>query len=51
MKRLWSRLLEQLVLVRLGQELGSTSDLAQAIAGGIDAALAVARTVSAGFLG
>ena len=50
MKRLWSRLLEQLVLIRLGQELGTTSELAQAIAGGIDAAMAVARTMAAGFL-
>lgn len=37
MKRIWNRLLEALVLVRLGQELGTDSDLAQAIAGGIDA--------------
>jgi len=43
MQRLWSRLLQQLVLIRLGQELGSTSDLAQAIAGGIDALLGIAR--------
>jgi hypothetical protein len=39
MARIWNRLLEQLVLVRLGQELGTDSDLAQAIAGGIDFAL------------
>jgi hypothetical protein len=39
MKRRWSRLLETLVWVRLGQELGSDSDLAQTIAGGIDFAL------------
>lgn len=36
MKRVWNRLLEQLLLVRLGQELGTDSELAQAIAGGID---------------
>jgi hypothetical protein len=36
MQRLWNRLLEQLLLVRLGQELGTDSDIAQAIAGGID---------------
>ncbi len=39
MARIWNRLLEQLVLVRLGQELGTDSDLAQSIAGGIDFAL------------
>lgn len=36
MKRVWNRLLEQLLLVRLGQELGTDSELAQAVAGGID---------------
>ena len=36
MARIWNRLLEQLVLVRLGQELGTDSDLAQAIAHSID---------------
>jgi hypothetical protein len=36
MKRIWNRLLEQLLMIRLGQELGTESDLAQAIAGGID---------------
>lgn len=41
MKRFWNRLLEQLLLVRLGQELGTDSELAQAIAGGIDACLRV----------
>lgn len=39
MKRIWNRLLEQLLLIRLGQELGTDSELAQAIAGGIDYAL------------
>ena len=39
MKRIWNRLLEQLLLVRLGQELGTDSELAQAIAGGIDYAI------------
>jgi len=38
-KKLWNRLLEQLLLVRLGQELGTNSELAQAIAGGIDYAI------------
>ena len=37
MKLAWNRLLETLVWVRLGQELGTDSDLAQTIAGGIDA--------------
>lgn len=41
MKRVWNRLLEQLLLVRLGQELGTDSDLAQGIAGAIDAAVSV----------
>jgi hypothetical protein len=39
MARIWNRLLEQLVLVRLGQELGTDSDLARAIAHCIDFAL------------
>lgn len=42
MKRLWNRLLEQLLLVRLGQELGTDSELAQGIAGGIDYAIRIA---------
>jgi hypothetical protein len=37
----WSRLIDNLVMVRLGQELGTSSDLAQAIAGVIDAAIAI----------
>ena len=41
MKRTWSRLLETLLWVRVGQELGSDSDLAQTIAGGIDAAIRI----------
>jgi hypothetical protein len=43
----WNTALEALVLVRLGQELGTDSDLAQAIAGGIDVAI---RLISS-FLG
>jgi len=42
MKRIWNRLLEQLLLVRLGQELGTDSDIAQAVAGGIDYAIRIA---------
>ena len=41
MRQLWDRLLESLLWVRVGQELGSDSDLAQTIAGGIDAAIKV----------
>ena len=36
MQRFWNRIFEQLVMIRLGQELGTDSDLAQTIAGGID---------------
>ena len=36
MKRTWNRLLETLIWVRVGQELGTDSDLAQSIAAGID---------------
>lgn len=39
MKRAWSRLLEALIWVRLGQELGTDSELAQGIASGIDSAI------------
>jgi hypothetical protein len=42
MRRLtWSRVIDSLVMVRLGQELGTSSELAQAIAGVIDAAIAI----------
>jgi len=42
MQRLtWSRVIDSLVMVRLGQELGTSSDLAQSIAGVIDAAIAI----------
>lgn len=41
MKRNIDRLIHSLVMVRLGQELGTTSELAQAIAGAIDAAIAL----------
>jgi len=37
----WSRMIDSLVMVRLGQELGTSSELAQSIAGVIDAAIAV----------
>jgi hypothetical protein len=41
MRQLWDRILESLLWVRVGQELGSDSDLAQTIAGGIDAAIKI----------
>jgi len=42
MRRLtWSRVIDTLVMVRLGQELGTTSELAQAIAHSIDAVVSV----------
>ena len=37
----WSRVIDSLVMVRLGQELGTSSELAQSIAGIIDAAIAI----------
>jgi hypothetical protein len=36
MKRNWNAALQSLVLVRMGQELGTDSDLAQAVAHSID---------------
>ena len=36
MKRHYDRLIQSLLLVRLGQELGSSSDAAQAVAGAVD---------------
>ena len=36
MKRFWNSALKSLLLVRLGQELGTTSELAQAVAHSID---------------
>jgi hypothetical protein len=42
MQRLtWSRVIDSLVMVRLGQELGTSSELAQSIASVIDAAIAI----------
>jgi hypothetical protein len=38
----FNRLIESLVLVRLGQELGTDSDLAQSIAHSLDFAIAIA---------
>jgi len=36
MKKHYDRLIQSLLLVRLGQELGSSSDAAQAVAGAVD---------------
>jgi len=36
MRRHYDRLIHSLLLVRLGQELGSSSDAAQAVAGAVD---------------
>lgn len=45
MRRIWNRLLEQLLMVRLGQELGTDSDLAQAVACGINTAIRLASSL------
>jgi hypothetical protein len=39
MKATYDQLIRYLLAVRLGQELGTDSDLAQAVAGGIDVAI------------
>jgi hypothetical protein len=39
--RLWDRLIEALVFVRLGQQLGTDTELAQAVAGGLDMAIQI----------
>jgi hypothetical protein len=36
MKHAWNRLLETLLWIRFGQELGTDSDLAQNVAAGVD---------------
>lgn len=40
----WTAAMQSLVLVRLGQELGTASDLAQGIAAAIDAVLKLIST-------
>ena len=45
MRRRWDRVIEALVFVRLGQQLGSDSELAQSIAGVIDAVLGLLSRV------
>lgn len=39
MKHVWNRLIEMLLWIRFGQELGTDSDIAQNVAAGIDAAV------------
>lgn len=46
MKRHYDRLIRSLLLVRLGQELGSSSDAAQAVAGAVDLLIRVASAFS-----
>jgi len=41
MNRIWTRLLEQLCFIRLGQELGTDSELAQFVAHSIDSVVRV----------
>lgn len=45
MKRYADKLIQALVFIRLGQQLGTDSELAQAVASGIDFALSVARSL------
>jgi len=42
----WDRLIQSLVCVRLGQELGSSSDAAQAVAGVVEVLVRVAGLLS-----
>ena len=39
--RIWDRLIEALVFIRLGQQLGTDTELAQAVAGGLDMAIQI----------
>jgi hypothetical protein len=41
MNRFWNSAFRSLLLVRLGQELGSESELAQTVAGVLDAAIKI----------
>ena len=45
MKRRINSLIQSLVLVRFGQELGTQSEIAQAVASGIDFAISLARSL------
>ena len=47
MRRLtWDRVINSLLCVRLGQELGTSSDLAQAVAGAVETLIRVAAIFS-----
>ena len=39
--RVWDRMIEALVLVRLGQQLGTSGELAQAVSHALDAAIQI----------
>jgi small basic protein len=45
MKRHIDKLIQALVFVRLGQQLGTDSQIAQAVANGIDFAISIARNL------
>jgi len=42
----WDRLINSLLCVRLGQELGTSSDIAQAVAGAVETLIRVAAIFS-----
>jgi hypothetical protein len=46
MNRHWNYVIHSLICVRLGQELGTSSDLAQALASGIDWVIALAARLA-----
>jgi len=47
MRRLtWDRLIHSLLCVRLGQELGTSSDIAQAVAGAVETLIRMAAIFS-----
>lgn len=45
-RRTWDEVIQALVLIRLGQELGSNSALAQSLASAVDAALEVIKQLT-----
>ena len=45
-KQYWDRLIHSLLCVRLGQELGTSSDIAQAVAGAVELLLKLAAVFS-----
>ena len=44
-RRIWDRLLELLIAVKLGQQLGTDSDLAQTVAHGLDFVIQAAAKI------